>query len=160
MDSSVERLVLVGIGNPDRGDDAAGRIAVRSLRGQVPSLVEIIEQSGEPSALLSVLAEVSMAIIVDASRSGALAGTLQRLDANAGSLPRYRLDLSSHGIGVAEAIELARALGQLPSHCIIHTIEGACFDFGAPLSPPVQAGLSTIAERISQEFDAFKAGAS
>ena len=50
-----ERLV-VGIGNPDRGDDAVGRLVARALRGRVPADVRVVEQDGEATALLAELA--------------------------------------------------------------------------------------------------------
>ena len=49
-----ERLVF-GIGNPDRGDDAVGRIVARSLRASAPADVRIAEQGGEAGALLAEL---------------------------------------------------------------------------------------------------------
>ena len=56
-------------------------------------------------------------------------------------LPRGALGMSTHGFGLAEALELARALGQLPRRCIVYAIEGASFETGAPLSPEVAAAV-------------------
>ena len=108
------RAVVIGIGNPDRGDDGAGREAVRRLCGRVPPGVELRAMDGEPAALLDALWGAGAAWLVDACASGAPPGTVHRLDAAAGPLPREGFALSSHGLGLAEAVELARALGQLP----------------------------------------------
>ena len=49
------RCVVLGIGNPDRGDDAAGRIVAQRLRGLLPVDIEIIEHDGEGTSLLGQL---------------------------------------------------------------------------------------------------------
>jgi hydrogenase maturation protease len=91
---------------------------------------------------------------VDASASGAAAGTVRRLDARAGPLPAASFALSSHGLGLAAAIELARALGQLPPRCIVYAIEGASFAAGAPLTPAVAEAAAEVTRRIAGEIAA------
>ena len=39
--------VVVGIGHPDRGDDAVGRIVADRLRGLVPDDVTVLDEDGE-----------------------------------------------------------------------------------------------------------------
>jgi Ni,Fe-hydrogenase maturation factor len=46
--SSLHRF---GVGNPDRGDDAAGPAVARQLRDVFIRGVEIIEHGGKPTAL-------------------------------------------------------------------------------------------------------------
>ena len=62
--------------------------------------------------------------------------------------------MSTHGFGLAAAIELGRTLGQLPAHVVVYAIEGKSFDTGAALSGPVAAAVSVVAERIRSEIDA------
>ena len=62
--------------------------------------------------------------------------------------------MSSHGLGLHQAIELARALGQLPGRCVVYAIEGASFEAGAPLSPAVAAGAVEATERVRAEIAA------
>jgi hydrogenase maturation protease len=148
------RWIVLGIGNPDRGDDAAGRAVVRLLRGAPPDGVEIVEQDGEATALLAQLDGAAAAFVVDACASGAPAGAVQRFDVGRGPLPRAAFGLSTHGFGLAEAIELARALGQLPQKCVVYAIEGGRFEAGAPLSPPVAAAVVALAEQLRAEIGA------
>ncbi len=61
--------------------------------------------------------------------------------------------MSSHGLGLAEAVELARALGQLPRSCVVYAIEGESFAVGAPLSPPVATAVADVAARLRVEID-------
>ncbi|MBX5454505.1 MAG: hydrogenase maturation protease [Acidobacteriia bacterium] len=154
VDESAPRVRVIGIGNPDRGDDAAGRRVAALLRGTLPAKIAIVEHDGEATALLACLDGVEAAFLVDACASGAPAGTVRRFDVTAAPLPQRIFPFSTHGLGLAEAVELARALGALPKHCIVYAVEGASFAAGAPLSAPVRTAVATIAERIRAEIAA------
>jgi hydrogenase maturation protease len=145
------RRVVVGIGNPDRGDDAAGRAVVGLLRNKPPDGVDLLEQDGETTALLACLEGASTAFLVDACESGARAGTVQRFDVAEAPLPQAFFRLSTHGMGLAEAIELARALGQLPPRCVVYAIEGSVFEVGDPLSPSVATAIAAVAAQLRCE---------
>jgi hydrogenase maturation protease len=151
MPAPLKRIVI-GIGNPDRGDDAAGRAVARRLRGLLPPSVAVREHNGEAAALLAMLDGAAVAVLIDACALGAPTGTVHRFDAAVAALPRAGFALSSHGIGAAEAIELARALGQLPPHCILYAIEGASFEQGAALSVPVSQAVAAVARRLRREL--------
>jgi hydrogenase maturation protease len=152
MTNDGARCVVLGIGNLDRGDDAAGRAVAWHLRSFSPANVEILEHDGEGTALLARLDGAAVAFLVDASASRAAPGTIRRFDVTATPLPDLALGLSTHGFGLATAIELARALDQLPPRCVIYTIEGGLFEPGAPLSPPVQAAVAEVARRLRAEI--------
>lgn len=152
MTTGTSRRVVIGIGNPDRGDDAAGRAAARLLRGSLPHDVDIVEHDGEATGLLARLDGATAAYLVDACRSGAAPGTVRRFDATAVPLPQGLFEVSTHGFGVAAAIELARALGRLPDRCIIYAIEGGSFSAGAPLSAPVAQAVTDVAARLHGEI--------
>ena len=49
-------------------------------------------------------------------------------------------------------MELARALAQLPPHCVVYAIEGASFETGAPLSQAVAAAVADVAARLRTEI--------
>lgn len=145
-------LLVLGIGNTERGDDAAGREVARLLRGALPAHVAVEEQEGEATALVARLEGIAAAYLVDASLSGAPPGTIRRFDAAASPLPQHEFGLSTHGFGLASAVELARALGQLPRRCIVYAVEGASFELGAGLSPPVADAVAAVAARLAAEI--------
>jgi hydrogenase maturation protease len=152
-----ERVVVIGIGNPDRGDDGAGRHVAALLRGRLPDGVSILELDGEPTALLAALDGADIAILIDACVSGAPVGVVHRFDAQTGPLPESVSDVSTHGFGLAAAIELARALGQLPAMTIVYAIEGRQFAVGSSPSATVAAAASSVADRIRAELAAILA---
>jgi len=147
-----KRRMMLGIGNRDRRDDAAGCIVAQQLHGLLPHDVEIAEHDGEATSLLARLDGLSTAVIVDACRSGAAAGTVHRFDINGAPMPQARFGLSSHSFGLDAALELARALGQLPARCIVYAIEGADFDVGRGLSAAAAAAIASVTPRVVAEF--------
>lgn len=140
--------LIIGIGHLDRGDDAAGRIVASRLRERAPAHVEVIETDGEAAKLLDLMEGRDRVVIVDACLSGGMPGTIHRLDANAGPLPRPMFAMSSHAIGLVESIELARTLGTLPGYCHVLAIEAERFDLGVGLSPPVSAAVDAIVTEL------------
>jgi hydrogenase maturation protease len=144
------RRVIIGIGNRERGDDAAGCELVAQLRGRLPPEVELLEQNGEAGRLLAQLEGAAEACIVDACAVGVPPGTIRRLDA-ASPMPLRMRECSTHGLGVAEALAMARALGVLPPHCVLYAIEGESYELGAPLSQSVRAAIHLLVEVIAYE---------
>jgi hydrogenase maturation protease len=145
------KTVVIGIGHPDRGDDAVGRVVAARLRGLVPETVSVVEADGEATGLMDRFDLAANAIVVDASLSGAPTGTIQRFDVANQTLPPGRLGMSTHGFGLAEAIELARCLGRLPKTCIVFAVEAGSFEPGEPLSPEVAAAADDVVERVLAE---------
>jgi hydrogenase maturation protease len=152
MSDADRRRIVLGIGNPDRGDDAAGRRVAGLLRQMLPDDVEVAEHDGEATTLLARLDGAAAAYLVDACSSRAPAGTVHRFDASAAPLPQQVFGLSTHCFGLAEAIELARALGQLPAQCVVYAIEGECFDVGVPLSSSVSVAVAEVVGRLRAEI--------
>jgi hydrogenase maturation protease len=159
MTSEEARLLILGVGNELRGDDAAGLLVARRLRAQAPSGVAVREASGEGTALMSAWEGAGQVWLVDAVHSGAAPGTIHRFVIEAGApLPALPEDsLSSHGFGVAAALALAQALDRLPPRLVLFGIEGAHFDHGAPLSPSVSAAVKAVVAELLQELAAASA---
>jgi hydrogenase maturation protease len=146
------RCIVLGVGNADRGDDAAGPAVAQHLQSLLPAGVEVITHSGEATALVAQMEGATSAFLIDACASGAPPGTIHRFDVSAAPMPDIALGLSTHGFGLATAVELARALGQLPRLCIVYAIEGVLFETGTPLSPPVAATVAEVACRLRAEI--------
>lgn len=145
--------VLIGIGNVLRGDDAAGIALLEALRGRLSADVEMIVTDAEPAALIELLEHSRAAYLLDASRSNAPPGTVRRFDLARASLPAGHGRPSTHELGVAEGIELARALGALPRPCVLYTIEGVSYAAGAALSKPVRTAIAALARRVAREIN-------
>ena len=137
---------VFGIGNRYRHDDAAGLVVAERVGGT--------PFEGEPVGLIEVWSGEDAVLLVDAVSSGAPPGTLHRLDAVAEPLPPALFAASTHHLGVADAVELARALGRLPAKGVVIGIEGACFDAGEGLSIEVETAVERAVEAVREEVGA------
>ena len=152
MVDPLHRRRVIGLGNPDRGDDAVGRRAAAGLRGRVPEDVSVIEHDGESAGLLDYLYGADAVYLVDAAVTGAAPGTIQRFDVIEKNLPVLQGSTSTHGLGLAEAVELVRALNQLPARCVVYVVEARSFAPRAALYPAVAAAVDTLSARILAEL--------
>jgi len=146
------RHYIIGIGNPDRGDDGVGRYVAAQLQDKVSDGISVVQQNGEIASLLLTLQQADAVWFIDASCSSPTpAGTIRRFDATEGRLPQLQASLSTHGFGLAEAIELARATNTLPSTCIVYAIEGHNFDHGEPISDIVMTSALQLVDQLLTE---------
>lgn len=151
MKATTANMLVIGVGNEYRGDDGVGILIARRLQAQMPENVDVLIQSGEGAALMETWKGAENVIIVDAVHSGAPPGTVFRLDAGSQPLPSNFFHYSTHAFSVAEAVELSRALQQLPDNLMVYGIEGKTFDAGAALSPEVEVAARKVTEQIQTE---------
>lgn len=145
---------MIGVGNQLRGDDAAGLEVALRLRARMTD-VEVVLHEGDGSGLLELWRRRRAVVLIDAVRSGARVGTLHRIDASAEPLPACLSAGSTHAIGVADAIELARGLDRLPYRVVLHGVEGACFETGAKLSDSVARAIPRLVAAAGREARAL-----
>jgi len=151
--AGVGTIRVIGVGNAWRGDDAVGLQAARRLRERLRPPVEVIEAEGDGLALLDLMEGVEHVILIDAVKGGGQPGTTVRLDLSVRSRWGTVVPCSTHAIGIADAIDLARAMGRLPKQIILYGIEIESVDSGASLSEPVREGLDAVVEHVHQEVE-------
>ena len=133
--------LVIGIGNPDRGDDAAGVLVSRSLT------TTRTKELPDCTALLDVWENEKNVIVVDAMRSGQAPGTVMRFDARKSSLPTKTFS-STHSFGLAETIELGRALNRLPTCLVVFGIEVGAMPHGGRITARVKDGVESVVAEI------------
>ena len=154
-------IVVIGIGQSLRGDDASGPEAVRRWQIKYPDSasqpglrVEISELPGLD--LLNLLEGADAAVIVDAVHSSALAGSLHQLGPD--DLASFTPDATSaHGWGVAETLQLGRTLSPSFAKCRITLIgiEAGQLAMGTGLSPEVERALEAASDLIEKTIRAI-----
>ena len=143
-------MLIIGCGNRQRSDDGAGILVAERLRDLG---VEAVTRSGEAMDLMETWNGADDVIIVDTVVTGAPSGTVQVWDGRH-QLASIRINTSTHGLGVAEAIELAYVLDQLPIRLRVYGIEGRQFELGAEISPQVQRAVAEVVGRIIADLSA------
>jgi hydrogenase maturation protease len=152
------KTLIIGMGNDYRCDDAVGLVVARRIRQSHPVGVTVLEQSGEGTALMEAWKDADTVIVVDAVQSGATPGRIHRLNAQAQKIPASFFHYSTHAFSVAEAVELARALNQLPPRLILYGVEGKDFAAGVGLSAEVEKAASGVKARVIEELRALTTG--
>jgi hydrogenase maturation protease len=150
---------VIAVGNAWRGDDAVGLAVAQRLRGRLPADVELLEREEEPTGLIDAWRGAEAIWLIDALSHAGEAGAVHRFDATEEPLPieAFRRH-STHAIDVAQAIELARALGELPPHVVVYGIEGVNFAAGAKLTNELEAAADEVANAIIEEVDRCTSG--
>jgi hydrogenase maturation protease len=132
--------VIIGLGNEFRHDDAVGLIAARRLHG--------VEHEGDVGDLIASWEGLECVILIDAVSSGAAPGTIHRLDVSVSPVPRRLFQNSTHALGLADAIELSRALDTLPREVLIYGIEVRDTTAGIGLSAEVMKALEALIAEV------------
>jgi hydrogenase maturation protease len=143
-------VIVIGVGNRFRGDDAVGLKVVQRLGGAV----RCFESDGDPSNLIVLFGSDPDVVVVDAMASGTVPGTVSTIEIAIGydrpiQVP-LRSQSSTHGFGVFEALELARILGTVPDRLTVIGIEGADFSPGTDLSPQLESAVERVTDLILQ----------
>jgi hydrogenase maturation protease len=150
----MSRVRILGVGSPS-ADDQAGWLVVDALAaGGVPAgnaiVVEKLDRPG--ASLVSLLDKASWVILIDAMQGGGEAGRIRRFDQQ--DWPAYGNGLSSHGLGVLDALLLARELGSLPARLDLYGIEISAAWPGEDIHPAVRAAARKLAASIAAELAA------
>jgi hydrogenase maturation protease len=146
--------MVIGIGNDQRGDDAAGLLAVRALREllETEDRVEILEHRGDGTSLLELWSGRTRVILVDALHTTGKPGRIIRFDAGDRPLGVEQEHGATPALGPAGAIELARCLGRLPERIEVYGITGNVFSMGAEAQPAIRDAARAVARSIAERF--------
>lgn len=140
---------VIGFGS-HQGDDEAGWIVAERLRDRA-DLGAHVETLCDPTRLLEECDDCERLILIDACVSGDTPGNVQRLEwPNAAFLSG--VGTSSHGVTVAEVLQLAERLGRLPRHVVLFVIEGVHFSPAASPNSALLAGLAQLEAMVLAEL--------
>lgn len=153
-----EPVRILCAGNAYRADDGLGLAVADSLeRGGLPAGIELWRTSGEATELLDSWDARSRVLLVDAA-AGPHPGTIHRIDVTGARVPERLQTSSTHALSVAQAVELARALGRMPARLIIFAVEGEAFEIGQPMSDRVAGAIEPLAQLLLSEAAALQSG--
>ncbi len=146
------QTLVIGLGNPDRGDDAVGVQVARRVAAERLD-VRVLELD-DPSEALEAWAAADTVVIADAVASGGDPGDIHVVDAVARTLPAGRWAAGgTHALGLAAVVELGRALGRLPRRLVLVGVEAGRFDHGTPMSDAVAAAVPGAAIAVLAAID-------
>lgn len=145
--------IIVGLGQEAAGDDAVGLVVARALSARgIRALA-----SADASVIVTLLSEGTALVVVDAVVCAGQPGAVLQLSAD--DLAEGRAQVSSHGLGLVEALALASVLyGRRAPRMvdIVGIVIDAPIARGAPLSPGVARAVdaaAALATRLAQGRD-------
>jgi len=171
------RIVIAGIGSDFRRDDGIGPVVARRFAQRVEtsfgasSGIHVVGPLGDPLDLLGEWDGAELAVVIDATRSDLAPGTISVIELGVALLPgppgpagppgpearatsaETARRSSTHGIGLAGVLRLARAVGRAPVRAVVVGIEGEDFAQGAELSPSVEEAVEEAVSRVAGLVD-------
>ena len=144
---TMERPLILGVGNLLLGDEGIGVLAAQRLaKTNLAAKADIVDGGTGGFHLLSLLQDYARVILIDAAADGRPPGTITRLR------PRFASDfprsLSAHDIGLRDLVETAALLGDLPRIDLITVSIEKVQSLGLEVSEPVSAALARIEELV------------
>jgi hydrogenase maturation protease len=150
---AMERILILGVGNPILSDDRAGLLVAEKLASaslECPNYSVALETATEGGLeFLEKLEYFDKAIIIDAMVSGALeVGEIRELHLE--DLQQTSNLLSSHGISLKTAVDFGRNLGlKMPSAIRIFGIEVSDnLTVSEEIDPRIEAATENVANLI------------
>jgi hydrogenase maturation protease len=145
------RTLIIGCGNLLRGDDAVGPILIRHLWDMgLPGGVHCADGGTGGMDVAFQMRGVPEVILVDACKSGSEPGAIFKVPgAELEHLPPPS-GFHSHAFRWDHALAFGRWLlkDEYPKNITVYLIEGARFEFGDPLSAPVERAMKVLAGRL------------
>ena len=140
------RLVILGVGNPLKGDDAAGLLCAEQLMKTAPrgAGVQILKTYDVPENYTGKIRKFKPArvLIIDAALAGLKPGAVFILKKDKIAIE----EISSHKIPLMILISyLEQSIG---CQVLVLGIQARDLSFGAPVSPVVKAAVKKVADYV------------
>jgi hydrogenase maturation protease len=150
-------VVVIGCGNLNRSDDAAGVRVIERLRTVLgPALPDHLRLFDAGTGGMEVMFQARGAqrlVIVDACRSGSEAGAIFQLpgsEIDTAHQPGYSL----HDFRWDHAVHAGRRIfgAAFPADLTVYLIEAGSLDFGTELTPLVATAVAKVAKLIAADI--------
>ena len=151
--------LVLGLGNLVHSDDGVGVHAIHRLQrdARVPADVALIDGGTQGLSLIPHIAGFSRLLVIDAVNTGEAPGTLLRFEGRAlNGLPGKA---TVHQLGFADLMVAMKLLGEEPKEVVVLGIEPVSTEWGAELTPPVQARLASLVDLVIEQLQSWRGSA-
>ncbi|CZG87952.1 TPA: hydrogenase maturation protease [Legionella pneumophila] len=148
-------IKILGIGSPF-GDDQVGCLAADCLKTElskdqyISKLVSIESHDRPGLRLIELMNPAKVVFLIDAVKSGCTIGTIHCLKNK--EIYAFKNMLSTHEMGVAQALQLGHSLNALPEHIILYGIEIDSITFNVTLSKSVEKAMKAVVIQVKKEL--------
>lgn len=143
------RIVIMGVGNPLKGDDAAGLLCAEALLKGVPAKerrgVKILRAYDVPENYTGIIRKFkpTRVIIIDAALAGLKAGDIFVLEKEKIAIE----EISSHKIPLMVLISYLEQ--SIECKVTVLGIQARDLSFGAPVHPVIKAAVKTVSDYLA-----------
>lgn len=143
-------ILLVGVGNEFRADDAAGMLTVRAAASRLGELVRAIEATDDLTRVIDHLQDGDRVLFIDAVVSSDPPGTIKTFNLLRRSLPSDVRMVMSHAVSIPQVIDLAKAAGVTLQSAHLVGIAVDCLGYGTEVCEPVRRGIAAAVAEIER----------
>jgi len=146
--------LILGLGNPLRGDDGVGVRVVESLsKLALPNEVEVVDGGTQGLGLVTLLEGRQRVILVDAADMGQKPGQFVRFTLDEARILGDNPSMAIHEAGLRDVLVLAQALKVLPDQVIIFGVQPAKIEGDSALGAQVEATLPSLVRAVLAEIE-------
>ncbi len=147
---------MVGVGSALSRDDGVGLVLVDRLRERRVDVQARCWSDADAATVVSNLLELDAPVLfVDCAQMSLPPGEFRCFDEQRAALRIRRDSVSTHGLGLAEGLAIARQLGFVRSVSIF-AVQPYSLVPGLGLSPSMEARLDGLTDALSDSFDQLR----
>jgi len=139
INTAARPILIIGFGNPSRGDDALGPAALERLLAAAPDLGDAVEMLTDYQLQIEHALDLQnrdQVIFIDAAINGPEPYTFESL------LPAQASTAATHELSPAALLSVyCRHLRRAPPKCWLLAIRGYCFELGESMSVEASQNL-------------------
>ena len=141
------RALIIGYGNPLRGDDSLGwEIAKRLATSIQNEPVEVLALNQLTPELSEPISEVELVVFIDASHAGKLGSwTCETVEPNATSSPTL-----GHHLTPMSLLAYTQNIFKASPRALLVSIAGESFDYRQELTPSAAAALPAVEQFVRE----------
>ncbi len=137
-------VVVFGVGNPSRGDDALGPLLMAELEAAAQPGVRLVEDFQLQVEHALDLDGAALALFIDAGTGTPAPFTFAEIQ------PRASRAVSSHALDPAAVLQVFRGVRQTPPPpAFVLCVRGESFELGAPLSEGAERHLTAARQWLA-----------
>lgn len=143
-------VLVLGLGNRLRGDDAAGPLLLQALQGSpLAQQAQLVDGGTVGLALLPHVEDAAALVAVDAARFGAEPGTVRVFEGDAMDHLLQGRKHSAHEVALADLLAAAALTGRLPAHRALVAVQPATTELALEPTPCVAAALPGMGDAVA-----------
>lgn len=150
----MNKIGIIGIGNPLRKDDGVGIILLEKLvenKKKLPRNIEYIDGGTSGISLVHQLTRFDVVFIIDAVDFNGTFGELRLFKPEDVINRKYNLSISTHDIDFLKIVELSKKLKEKPE-IFIFGVQPKDTSFGKNLSTEVEQKIDSILNSLISEL--------